>query len=131
MLVVRRIFRFGAVGVAATGIHVVVAAYLIGSRGLHPTIGNGIAFVCAMVSSYVGNALWSFQQNLSGQTFIRFIAVSLAGLTATLAISGVANAIGMHYFVGIGAVVVLVPMLTFLLHSVWTFGASDANRFVE
>jgi len=116
-----RIVRFGISGVAATGVHVVLATSLIAWLSASPVVANGIAFVCAAVFSYLLNTLWSFSAPLRGDNLARFLCVSVLGLGVTLAISWSAQAMGASYWTGLACILTAVPPLTFILHRTWTY----------
>ncbi|ANA34077.1 GtrA family protein [Ralstonia mannitolilytica] len=120
-MTVIRVARFGVSGVVATGVHVAIATTLINGFSASQVTANGVAFVCANVCSYLLNALWSFSAKPGGANFLRFYAVSLLGLGLTLAISWLAQTLGASYWVGLAAILSVVPPLTFVLHRFWTF----------
>lgn len=120
-MAVVRVFRFGVSGVVATGVHVAIATTLINGFSTSQVTANGVAFVCANVCSYLLNALWSFSAKPGRANFLRFYAVSLLGLALTLAISWLAQTLGLSYWVGLAAILSVVPPLTFVLHRYWTF----------
>ena len=120
-MMVIRVFRFGVSGVAAPGMHVAIATPLIHGLSASQVTANGVAFVCANVCSYLLNALWSFSAKPGRANFLRFYAVSLLGLALTLAISWLAQTLGLSYWAGLAAILSVVPPLTFLLHRFWTF----------
>lgn len=104
-----------------TGLHVVVAVLLIRHAGWAPPSANGSAFVCATIASYLINTLWSFSQPLHGKNLARFFAVAVLGVLISISVSACADHLGLHYLWGIAAVVVTVPVVTFLLHANWTY----------
>lgn len=116
-----RVARFGVSGVVATGVHVAIATTLINGFSASQVTANGAAFVCANVCSYLLNALWSFSAKPGRANFLRFYAVSLLGLALTLAISWLAQTLGLSYWTGLAAILSVVPPLTFVLHRFWTF----------
>lgn len=116
-----QVFRFAIVGVAVTALHVLVATWLITAEGVWPVTANGIAFVTATLVSYIANTLWSFKHRLHPHSLLRFMSVSMVGLLSTLGISAMAQAIGLAYYYGIAAVVLVAPWVSFLLHRTWTY----------
>ncbi|MCY7330868.1 MAG: GtrA family protein, partial [Saprospiraceae bacterium] len=116
-----QLFRFAWVGVGVTALHVLVATWLITAQGVSPVTANGIAFVTATLVSYIANTLWSFKHKLHSHSLLRFMSVSMVGLLSTLGISAVAQVIGLAYYFGIAAVVLVVPGVSFLLHRAWTY----------
>ncbi|GLC91572.1 hypothetical protein Tamer19_09800 [Cupriavidus sp. TA19] len=116
-----RLFRFGVSGMIATGIHVAVATQLIWLLHASQVSANGIAFVIANIGSYLLNTIWSFGARPTRDSYLRFLAVSLLGLALTLAISAGAQVAGVGYWVGLAAILSVVPVITFVLHRRWTY----------
>ncbi len=113
--------RFAATGVLVTGLHVVIAVTLIRFGGWSPPLANGAAFVFATIASYLVNTLWSFSQPLHGRNLARFLKVAVLGVLISVGVSAGAERLGVHYLLGIAAVVVTVPTATFILHVSWTY----------
>jgi putative flippase GtrA len=101
-----------------------VASALIGLGRLHAGAANGIAFTVAALASYVLNSLWTFEARLAVGRLVRFVAVAVTGLVVTVAITTAIQRAGYHYLVGIAAVVIVMPVLTFFSHRMWTYRAS-------
>lgn len=117
----KKLIRFAASGVLATAVHFIVAMTCIEYAGIQPFIANGIAFAVANVFSYIVNALWSFEAGLKVSTYLKFLAASSVGLFFSMAISGAAQILGLPPVVGVGLVVVILPLITFTMHHLWTF----------
>lgn len=120
-LTIIRLARFGVSGVIATGVHVAIATPLALGMGVSPVVANGVAFICATVFSYLLNALWSFSAKPSRDNFLRFVCVAVFGLLLTIGISWTAQRLGANYWVGLCAILTMVPPITFVLHRTWTF----------
>ena len=58
---------------------------------------------------------------MSQQVVLRFWMVSLIGCGLAVLISKVMEAAGYHYAIGVIAIAVLVPLVTFTLHKFWTY----------
>lgn len=116
-----QIARFTVAGLLVTGIHALVAALAIGLGGLRPEAGNGLAFVVANVSSYLLHTLWSFSAQPRTRNMFRFVAVSLFLFTVSVVVPGVIHRSGLHYGVGIVAVTIIIPPLSFFMHRFWTY----------
>ncbi len=115
------LLRFGITGLASTAIHVLVATVLIKLCGLSQVAANVSAFCTANVFSYLVNTLWSFAHRLGHRSLLRFWLVSLLALGLTTLVSGLAEALHLHYLIGIAMVVTVVPVFTFLGHRHWTY----------
>ena len=120
-LVRRQFALFLCIGLGATAVHVVIAAYLIGTHMMPPALGNAIAFVFANLFSYFSQSTYVFQRPPTPAQDWRFLSVSLVGLAVVAAISSGLEVLGAHYLAGIAAVVLVVPIATFGLHRLWTF----------
>ena len=119
---VRRQFAlFVCIGLGVTAVHVAIAAHLIGTHLTPPALGNAIAFVFANLFSYFSQSAYVFQRPATPAQYGRFLCVSLFGLVLVAAISTALEALGVHYLAGIAAVVLVLPIATFGLHSLWTF----------
>ena len=115
------LLKFGVTGICSTLIHILVAATLISGFDKSTPMANGAAFILATLFSYGVNTLWSFSNQISSRNAFRFIIASLIGLTLTILISLLANALNLHYMIGIAMVVITVPIYSFLAHSLWTY----------
>ncbi|WP_432259426.1 GtrA family protein [Cupriavidus sp. TMH.W2] len=116
-----KLLRFGISGVIATAIHVAVATPLIYLLHASQVSANGVAFIIANICSYLLNTLWSFGARPSRNSYLRFLAVSMVGLGMTLGMSSVAQALGAGYWLGLAAILSVVPVVTFVLHRSWTY----------
>lgn len=116
-----RALRFAVTGVLMTGVHVAVAAALIGLLSVGGPVANGVAFAVATVGSFVLNTAWSFASRLEAGRLARFASVSLVGCAVAIGVAAAAEAAGFGPWAGIGFVVLSVPPLTFALHNFWTY----------
>lgn len=117
----KQFLKFGVVGGAATGIHVVVFLTLSEWFKLNYVQSNFVAYVVATLWSFAGNSLWSFSCKLSGNRFLRYLAVAFLGLMLSMGISWVCEAAAVNAFLTISLIVAFVTPSTFLLHRSWTF----------
>jgi putative flippase GtrA len=120
-LVRRQFALFLCIGLGATAVHVVIAAHLIGTRMIAPALGNAAAFVFANLFSYFAHSAYVFQRPPTPVRYWRFLCASLVGLALVAAISIGLEVLGVHYLAGIAAVVLVLPIVTFGLHNLWTF----------
>jgi len=116
-----RLWRFAITGVGATLLHVSVASYLIEFKALWPAIANGCAFITATIFSYLINTFWSFSASANLKNATRFWVTSILGFCLSIGLSSLADGLGLHYMVGIAMVVAAVPLMSFVIHSTWTF----------
>ena len=76
-IVMNQAARFGAVGLLATAVHVIVAILLVEVTGLRVFWANIAAFAAAVIVSYAGNHRWTFAcDGAHARYFPRFIAIA-------------------------------------------------------
>jgi len=121
VMLTRPVVRFALTGLLVTGLHALVAVAFMSFIAGSPPLANGTAFLMATVVSYLVNTRWSFSKPLHGRNMLRFCLVSLVGLSLSVAVASAGQHYGLHYWYGILAVVCVVPPVTFLLHSCWTY----------
>jgi len=118
---------FALIGLVATGVHVAVALTARTALRLDPLIANFIGYACAVGVSYVGNARLTFGRSArdAGQ-FARFLLISLLGLALNQAIVHLLVDRGhWPFWLALGPVVVLVPLLSFVLLKLWAFAGRE------
>lgn len=121
--------KFGFVGLSATAIHTAMLLFLVEKLGVGPVLASVPAFLTALVISFLINHHWTFMaQGAYGRYFSRYAAVSGAGLVLNIAIMyGTVSLMHQSYVVGLGVVIILVPVISFLLQRYWTFSGSNGH----
>jgi putative flippase GtrA len=124
---VRRIVRFGIVGVTATAIHVSVALMLSGFAGLGGLAANFLGFSTAWSVSYLGNYYWTFLADSRHAVSVpRFMLTSLACLAASMAIvQWTTIDLGWPFYVSQIIVAITIPAISFILNVLWVFRPSS------
>ncbi|MDU4056600.1 MULTISPECIES: GtrA family protein [Pseudomonas] len=113
-----RPLRFALVGAAATGVHMAVAALLLGGWNWPAYIANLGAFLVAFGVSYLGHRYLTFAR--AGSPW-RFLLVALAGFGLNnLLLTGLL-ACGVPVLYALLAATALVPVFSYLLSSLWVF----------
>ena len=114
---------FAVVGLAATATHVGTALLARGGFHATPMAANLAGFLAAFGVSYLGNARWTFgRPALHRAQFIRFLAVSLAGLALNQAVTWqMTSCLGLPFWSALTTVVVLVPAFSFTVSRLWAF----------
>ncbi|MEN5314444.1 GtrA family protein [Pseudomonas koreensis] len=118
---IQRGLRFAVTGLFVTALHALIAVLFINFVAPQPPLANGVAFAVATVVSYVINTTWSFSARLHGRTLARFMLVSFGGFLLAMFVAWAAQLAGLHYLLGIGAVALIIPAFTFVLHNFWTY----------
>lgn len=123
--------RFVVVGILNTAVHVTMAVALIELAGYHPVPGNLLAFLAALIVGYAGNALWTFRgrSGVDGLTFGRYILVALSGVVYNAAVMALAvEVFRLGYQVGLAAIIMSWPAMSFLIMRYWVFPRSLQAR---
>lgn len=120
--------KFGFVGLLATAIHAAMLFFLVEKLGAGPVLASIPSFLTALAISFLINHHWTFVvKGAYGRYFSRYAAVSVAGLILNIAIMhATVSLLQLSYVVGLGLVIIFVPMFSFLLQRYWTF--SDTRR---
>lgn len=117
----RRAIRFAFTGIFVTGIHAAIAIMFIQYLIPAPPLANGVAFVGATIVSYVINTAWSFSARLHGRILFKFVTVSMVGFLLAMLVAWIVQELGFSYLLGICAVALTIPPMTFILHNFWTY----------
>lgn len=121
-------FRFALTGIVNTGIHAIVAILCLNGFFFKeplfvvgPVGANSIAFTFATMFSYFANTKWSFATEMNRRNFLRFIVVSLFGLFFTMCLSGLTDYFNWPPIISVVLVVCFMPIINFMLHTLWTY----------
>lgn len=104
---------FALIGVANTLVHGAVLVVTVEWVALRVTVAHLLAFSIANIFSYLMNSWLTFKTALSLRRYTRFFLVSLLSLGLTLLLAWVSDLHGLHYLLGFGLIVVVVPLLSF------------------
>ena len=114
-----RIARFALVGGMATLTHITVAFIFIALAGDKVFLANLLGFGCAFSLSYFLQSLFVFKHKTSWRNAFRFFVVQLTGLLVAQSISQLLSTYSPYYRILL--VVVLIPLVTYFIHKIWTF----------
>jgi putative flippase GtrA len=117
------LIRFAISGGLATLTHITVFVALVEWLQLRPLYASVPAFLAAVVVSYTLNYRWTFRADGPHQVlFPRFVLVALAGLVLNLLITYLVVDLG-HFWYGYAlvAIILIIPVTTFLLSRFWVF----------
>lgn len=117
--------RFGAVGLAATAVHVAVYAGLIELLAAAPLAANALGFAAGVNVSFVGHRGWTFRNRRgpsARRSLARFWAVALIGFALNSGFVGlITGPFGLAYGWAIPAIAGVTPLATFALSKLWAF----------
>jgi putative flippase GtrA len=113
--------KFGSIGAANTLLHSGAVIALHGIVGLPVLPSHALAFFLVNAFSYFLNSFLVFRTAPSLARYIRFLSVSLFSLVATLAIAGLCEMFRLDYRIGLVAVILVTPPVTYALQKAFTF----------
>ena len=93
-----KLLRFGLVGGSGAVLNLGLFFLLVDRGRVDPTVGAVLCFAAAVTSNYFLNHLWTFRAQVEGEMpsagrYLRFVAVSMAGLGVNVGILNVAVAV--------------------------------------
>ena len=116
--------KFGTIGVLNTALHSAIVVLAHGTIGVPVVVSHFIAFWLVNAFSYVLNTYLVFRKPLAFGSYVRFFAVSLFTLVATIVIASLCELAGLDYRIGLVIVIVVTPPVTYLLQKSFTFRSS-------
>jgi putative flippase GtrA len=119
---IKQLLRYGLIGLASTAIHLTVAFLLLGSFGAGLFLANMVGFLCAYVFSYLVQARFVFLAIISLKSAFRYFWVQFFALILSMQLSGWLESSGVYWQTLL--VVLVIPVVTFFIHKLWTFPAS-------
>ncbi|MDB6042979.1 MAG: hypothetical protein JWM63_1530 [Gammaproteobacteria bacterium] len=126
--VLRRLVRFGAVGVVATGIQYVILVALVHGAGYGPTVASAIGFTVSASANYLLNYYFTFRsQRRHGPAVAKFVTLAGMGLIVNSVLMQVLVWAGWYYMLAQVCATGVVLLWNFLGNSLWTFGGSAAD----
>lgn len=118
-----QIMRFGLVGITATTTHLATVLVLVEWSGWSPLWANLLAFSLAVLVSFSGHYHWTFKATTPYSAALpRFFTIALLGLGLNQTIMfSVVSLLGLDYRLGLGAVIMVVPAISFMANKLWAF----------
>ena len=128
---IHRLTKFGVVGIVATVSHYLVALSL--SKLVGVFCANAVGYAGGMCVSYIGHHNLTFAGTKGAlphhQAISRFVAASAIGFITSQGILYLAvSLLHLPDWLGLGLVVIAVPIITFLLYQFWVFAPSPKKR---
>lgn len=119
---VRRVVRFGFVGLAATGIHILVALVLNTVFAVEAQLANLAAFGTAILLSFFGHHSFSFRSEKSrSQTLPRFFVAAGSGYLASAFILSQLQSAEYQTVVSLVVSALFIPAVSYVVNRFWVF----------
>ena len=125
-----RLIRFGLTGGLATLIHITFAFAVIRFVYDNAFIANVLGFSFAFLFSYLAQTLFVFKKRMNWINAARFFLVQFGALLLSQAISNFFPET--NSYVKVIIVVCILPVITYLIHRVWTYSNSaDEGKHIQ
>lgn len=124
----RKIFRFGLVGIAATPAHYLALVVLVEAFGVAAVTATVAGSALGAWVNYLLNRRFAFRSTKRHRdAFPRFVAVALGtGMLNAVLVHLGADLYGMHYLAAQIVATLIVFLTNFFLHAVWSFRDGSA-----
>lgn len=118
-----RLVRFLVTGGIASGVYAVVALIAVDMFAMSGFVASIVAYLIAIPVSFVGQKFWTFRaKGAIARELPRFLLVQVLNLAAaSLIMFGIVDTLGWDRLIGIGAVIAVTPILTYILLSYGVF----------
>ncbi len=118
-LLTYKIVRYGLIGGVSTFIHFVIASFYIYSIDSSVFQSNMVGFSIAYIFSYTIQSKYVFDHAISLEKSIKYFIVQFGALLLAIIVSNLFETTNSYLKTLI--IVILLPIITFLIHSFWTF----------
>jgi putative flippase GtrA len=118
-----RLVRFAFTGGIATAIHISVAFVYLHWVQDHVLFANVFGFCLAFIFSYFAQTLLVFKNAVNWGNAARFFMVQFGALLVAQGISEVFSE--MNSYLRVIMVVFILPIVTYVIHKLWTFSDSQ------
>ena len=123
-----QLLRFGGVGLLAALVHSTLYILLVDGVQATANAANLVAFIVAVVVSYLGHTRWTFRDEYEGcdgpayPVFARFVATALFGLSLnSLFVYLTVSVMGWSYLSAVPFFIFVTPPLVYLTNKLWVF----------
>lgn len=118
-----QIFRFGIVGLTASGVHFSLVVLFVQMFGLPPLVANMVAFPLSFQCSYWGHRSWTFHDTSASHrsALPKLVMVQLINFTASETLFYIFLQLHFSYQAGLLLVLTIMPIFTFISSKRWVF----------
>ena len=114
-----KLVRYAIVGVVSTGIYIIAAFLFIYFVDDSVFSSNIFGFACAFLFSYLAQSKFVFNSNISFNKASKFFLVQFVSLLLAIGLTNLTQGLNAYFKVLI--IVVILPLITFIIHRLWTF----------
>lgn len=121
--------RYGLVGGTSTLIHIIAAYSYLYMVNNSVVISNVVGFFSAFSFSYIVQSKFVFKHTISRIKALKYFIVQFVSLLIAISIS---NYVPLQdSYLKVIAVIIILPLITYLIHSIWTFSEPKIKQGKE
>ncbi|MBF0621268.1 MAG: GtrA family protein [Magnetococcales bacterium] len=119
----KQMVRYGIAGVLGATLHTGILVLLVQWLDLNPTLSTTVGFIVTVVVTFHINKHWTFDtREIASTALYRYVIISCIGLALNAGCMHLTTiTFNLHYLIGQGIVIVLIPINNFILNYYWTF----------
>lgn len=111
-----RIVRFGLIGVLSSLIYAVIVIIAVKGFGLEEVVASIIGYAAAIPVNFIGQKYYTFRsERPARQELLQYILVQAFNLGMAALIAYAVDRAGLNVYLGIVAVIMVIPAITYLL----------------
>lgn len=123
----QKIIRYACIGGSSTAIHIFVAFLYLKFIADSIFFSNIVGFLGAFLFSYALQSRYVFKHRLSFSKATRYFTVQVAALMVAIILT---KLIPFDNYIKVVIIAFILPLITFFIHSLWTFSISKENQHV-
>ena len=120
----KEMITFSLIGLSNVAVYLLIVSFFIYLTELNLSFVNGLAYLLSAVYSFCLNTIFTFKQALNKLKLIKFLTASLFLSLLASVITAIILFFEFQYWISVIVVIFGLPILSFLIHKRWSFGAS-------
>ena len=120
----KEMITFSLIGLSNVGIYLLLVSFFIYLTELNLSFVNGLAYLLSAVYSFCLNTIFTFKQAFNKLKLVKFLTASLFLSLLASVITAIILFFEFQYWISVIVVIFGLPILSFLIHKRWSFGAS-------
>jgi len=115
---------FSLIGLSNVAVYLLIVSFFIYLTELDLSFINGLAYLLSALYSFYLNTIFTFKQALNKLKLVKFLTASLFLSLLASVITAIILFFEFQYWISVIVVIFGLPILSFLIHKRWSFGAS-------
>ena len=120
----KEMITFSLIGLSNVAVYLLIVSFFIYLTELDLSFINGLAYLLSALYSFYLNTIFTFKQALNKLKLVKFLTASLFLSLLASVITAIILFFEFQYWISVIVVIFGLPILSFLIHKRWSFGAS-------